>query len=191
VIQKQLLPLSYEEVIGGQYFRRNIACRLKLLLHLEMVKGERAASKSATNNLQSPIHSTELQLVKLLQDESEWEVNPLRCVTKLLELLDEIEIGDGFDSARRGPAENSPLRDEEALLLDLQKWLDNQSSSSTNEERGRDWQLSSKNPAGDTSANDAKGNRYSTLPLCAAILRQLIALKPLRFLTIHGNLLRL
>ena len=179
------------KVIRVQYFRGNITCRLKSLFHLEMVKGERAASKSATNNLQSPIHSTELQLVKLLQDESEWEVNPLRCVTKLLELLDEIEIGDGFDSVRRGPAENSPLRDEEALLLDLQKWLDNQSSSSTNEERGRDWQLSSKNPVGDTSASDAKGNRYSTLPLCAALLRQLIALKSLHYLTTHGNLLRL
>ena len=162
LIQKQHLPVSYEEVIEDQYFRRNITCRLKSLSRLEMVKGERAASKSATNNLQSPIHSTELQLVKLLQDEPEWEVNPLRCVTKLLELLEEIEIGDGFDSVHRGPAENSPLRDEEALLLDLQKWLDNQSSSSTNEERGRDWQLISKNPAGDTSANDAKGNRCDT-----------------------------
>ena len=125
-----------------------------------MVKGERAASKSATSKLPSPIHSTELQLVNLLQDESEWEVNPLRSVSKLFELLEDIEIADGIDSVRGGPAENLPPRNEEALLIDLQKWLDNQSSSSAIEDKGRDWHLSSKSPTGDTLINDAKGNRY-------------------------------
>ena len=133
-----------------------------------MVKGERAASKSATTKLPSSIHSTELQLVKLLQDESEWEVNPLQSVTKLFELLDDIETEDGLDNVHRGPAENPPPRDEEALLLDLQKWLDNQCSSSTNEDRARDWRLSSRCPAGDTSINDAKGNRYDTQSISLA-----------------------
>ena len=37
------------KVIRVQYFRGNITCRLKSLFHLEMVKGERAASIIGTH----------------------------------------------------------------------------------------------------------------------------------------------
>jgi hypothetical protein len=125
-----------------------------------MSKTKNILSKKNQNPV-SQNQTTELKLVRLLQDDLEWDSNPIARVQTLFELFDTIDREEVLGSSV--PVNDTEIddRDEEALLQDLDKWLKDHSSSSTDESEKRDWLLSSKSTESSKSKEDSKGNRYA------------------------------
>lgn len=125
-----------------------------------MSKSKNSASKKAAVPV-SQNQTTELRLVRLLQDDLEWDLNPIANVETLLDLFDIIDKEDVLGSPDRAKGLDVDDRDEEALLQDLDEWLKEQSSCSTDESKERDWLFSSKSADSNKSRDDSKGNRYA------------------------------
>jgi hypothetical protein len=125
-----------------------------------MSKTKNSSAKQALNPV-SQNQSTELKLVRLLQDDIEWDSNPIANVQTLFELFDIIDKEEALGSS--GPPSDLDVedRDEEALLQDLDKWLKDHSSCSTDESEKRDWHFSSKSTESCKAKDDSKGNRYT------------------------------
>jgi hypothetical protein len=125
-----------------------------------MSKTKNSLAKQALNPV-SQNQTTELKLVRLLQDDKEWDSNPIANVQTLFELFDIIDKEEALGSS--GPATDLDIedRDEEALLQDLDKWLKDHSSCSTDESEKRDWLFSSKSAESGKAKDDSKGNRYA------------------------------
>lgn len=123
------------------------------------MKGKKVASKNTSTSV-PPVQTTESKLVRLLQDDLDWDLNPLGNVQKLLDMLETIDREDGTEKQVKVEALDTPKRDDEALLIDLQTWLNSNSTCSQNEEEVRDWQFASKSIDSVESAADSKGNRF-------------------------------
>ena len=133
-----------------------------------MSKNKNSSSKKALNPVPQN-QTTELKLVRLLQDDLEWDSNPIANVQTLFELFYIIDKEEAPGTS--GPANDLEIedRDEEALLQELDKWLKDHSSCSTDESEKRDWLFSSKNTETSKSKDDSKGNRCARKQLFPVI----------------------
>ena len=104
--------------------------------------------------------TTEVTLVRLLQDNLSWDLQPLQCVKKLLEQLNHIDNGVSNSSREDREETNTTGNDDQECLNSLQSWLKNLSTCSTNKDNVQDWKLCSHQITSDGTIADSKGNRY-------------------------------
>ena len=117
------------------------------------MKGSREAAMGPGSASVRNAKLTEETLVRLLQDDAKWELQPLVCVGELLSMLDHIDDAILNESSEDGE-DVGTLRDDEACLAALQEWLKNHSNCSQNDEQEQDWKFSSSGVH-----LDAKGSR--------------------------------
>lgn len=125
-----------------------------------MSKNKNNAAKKVAHSA-SQTQTTELKLVKLLQDDLEWDSNPIASVQTLFELFDILDKEDVTGSTTPANDLETEDRDEDALLQNLDNWLKDHSSCSTNDDEKRDWLFSSKSAESGEAKDDSKGNRYT------------------------------
>lgn len=121
--------------------------------------------KGIVSDARSSGLTTESKLLRLLQDEKEWDINTFFSVQRLLELLEHLDAEDSASKPAVGSPKETQERDDEALLKDLQKWLGDHGSCSMSASQERDWQLSSVKTPPNT---DSRGNR-SVSEVCVVI----------------------
>ena len=106
------------------------------------MKGAREAAMGPGSTSVRHSKMTEETLVRLLQDDVKWELQPLVCVEELLSMLEHIDDATVDESSERREYTRS-LVDDEACLTALQEWLKNHSNCAQNDKQEEDWKFSS------------------------------------------------
>lgn len=128
------------------------------LVQFDSMKGTMKAGKKSASKSAGYSKLTEEKLVRLLQDDIKWDLQPLLCVGELLDMLDHVDdltVGEYSE----GRVDNRASRNEEECLKTLQDWLRNHSTCSRNDNDEQDWKFSNSSTGLDGTSPDPKGNR--------------------------------